>query len=557
MPDQKLTDLDEMLTVTDGDVFYVVDDPAGSPISKNISFSTMKSYFGGGGGCVTHVCGATGWRASANGSYDYGGRVLGGLTIMLATVEAGYTISGLVIGEWYCLESYGGPWNDGLGGTSYSFAVSNDGGSTWYGNQEPGGTPPPWGAHLEDHPDGNHCRLYFQATTTSIKARVDDTPGAFGDNSGSLWIYKLPAYIGVPLIHETAFQLSPGGNARGAYAVDFQKERWDDNDVAAADYSILLTSYRGEIHPSAEYCTAVGQGWDYFEVFGGNVPTNCHIIGDSNLIYGDSYGTFIIGEGGDTWDSYYCTTIGLSNQWIKNGYACVNITEDNDILENAYDGPMYSLSGCIGNDMIGDCQFCFQWGESNYMEGNGNGVGETNYNCVQFGFECYVGTAISHNMLMGYYAASYLPTRADYYDGRWVLADLPNSYSANQASKFSQNDLITTWPSSFTTSRFEFPIYQDLVWFFTAYIAGTESGCANSYAWKIEGVVENSNNTTTILTSTVTNFYRDVATKEWQVAADDANDRLVLQYRDTAGPDVTDCNIQLLLFTTEVGYYGI
>jgi hypothetical protein len=114
--------------------------------------------------------------------------------------------------------------------------------------------------------------------------------------------------------------------------------------------------------------------------------------------------------------------------------------------------------------------------------------------------------------------------------------------------------MITAWAATFTTSRFEFPIIEDSIWLFEAWIAGTELGCANSFAWKIEGVVENDGGTTTILAQTVTNIYRDVATKEWQAAADDVNDRLIFQFRDTAGPSSDDCNIQFTMRATEVGW---
>jgi hypothetical protein len=260
--------------------------------------------------------------------------------------------------------------------------------------------------------------------------------------------------------------------------------------------------------------------------------------------------------------------IGNNNLDFEGSYGCVLFMEINEITENAFDGSYYSFSGGIGNDMLGENHYCFQWGEDVNMEGNGNGAGEYNWVCAQFGFYGYIGTAIYNNISLGQGALSYLPTREDFYDGRVVFGSDAYSYvpgqpgasnasGHNQDSWFAQSDLITTWNVAWTTSRFEFPIYEDSVWHFVAYIAGTEQGCTNSFAWKIEGVAENSNNTTTILTSTVTNFYRDVATKEWQVVADDPNDRFAFQFRDTGGPDATNCNIQFLMKTTEVGYYGV
>ena len=44
-----------------------------------------------------------------------------------------------------------------------------------------------------------------------------------------------------------------------------------------------------------------------------------------------------------------------------------------------------------------------------------------------------------------------------------------------------------------------------------------------------------------------------MVTKECQVVADDANDRLAVQFRDTNGPDATWTNVQISMFTVEVG----
>lgn len=98
------------------------------------------------------------------------------------TVEAGATISGLTPGNYYCIEGSNGPWNDGTN-DHYIYEVSDDGGTTWY---LPSAAP--WVAYAEIfNPTGDgYQRMYFQATTTSIKIRVADTPGGFGDNTGTL-----------------------------------------------------------------------------------------------------------------------------------------------------------------------------------------------------------------------------------------------------------------------------------------------------------------------------------------------------------------------------------
>ena len=44
MADQKITDLDELTSVAGTDLLAIVDDPSGTPITKNIEVDTIKSY---------------------------------------------------------------------------------------------------------------------------------------------------------------------------------------------------------------------------------------------------------------------------------------------------------------------------------------------------------------------------------------------------------------------------------------------------------------------------------------------------------------------------------
>jgi hypothetical protein len=92
----------------------------------------------------------------------------------LSTAE----ISGLSIGDWYCIESWGGPLYFSTY-RPYDYTVSNDGGVTWlgylglaylYSGYVFKMDAPPWGTQAENI-DNLHARFYFQATTTSIHFR--------------------------------------------------------------------------------------------------------------------------------------------------------------------------------------------------------------------------------------------------------------------------------------------------------------------------------------------------------------------------------------------------
>ena len=44
MADQKLTQLTALTALTDDDLFYVVDDPAGVPVGEKVTWADVKKY---------------------------------------------------------------------------------------------------------------------------------------------------------------------------------------------------------------------------------------------------------------------------------------------------------------------------------------------------------------------------------------------------------------------------------------------------------------------------------------------------------------------------------
>jgi len=149
------------------------------------------------GNLTLRWCSVSAQSAGVDGN-PFNGWTLGGELdsgALTVTDPAGSTVSGLSVGSWYAIEATGGPvyhkpatHPDDWG---YGFQVSNDGGSTWsdqLGVAFEGTfvTPPSWGAHAE-LADEYRARLYWQATTTSIKVRVYDTDDVeFFDNTGDL-----------------------------------------------------------------------------------------------------------------------------------------------------------------------------------------------------------------------------------------------------------------------------------------------------------------------------------------------------------------------------------
>jgi hypothetical protein len=76
----------------------------------------------------------------------------------------------------------------------------------------------------------------------------------------------------------------------------------------------------------------------------------------------------------------------------------------------------------------------------------------------------------------------------------------------------------------------------DTVWMFDVLLVGTTSGCSKSFGFRIVGVIENDGGTTTILNSSTTTYYdADDSSFDAQAAADDTNDALLIQVKDTDG----------------------
>ena len=97
-------------------------------------------------------------------------------------------------------------------------------------------------------------------------------------------------------------------------------------------------------------------------------------------------------------------------------------------------------------------------------------------------------------------------------------------------------------------------ISTNTVWTFGILLVGTTDGCTKSFGFKIEGVVENANDTTTILASNVTTLYdSDDTGFDARVAADDGTDALVIEVTDsTSGGDTVRWVAKILI--TEMTY---
>ena len=361
------------------------------------------------------------------------------------------------------------------------------------------------------------------------------------------------------LVHEVAFQLDTGGNARGAYAVDLQQDRNNATEIAGGDYS-FIHGQDNRIDPGGDYSFAAGWSNEL-----GAGAWMCYAMGGWNDIDiaatypGGQYLVYLFGESHDIDEGNYVFFGGSNIDVIDEAFGAYSFGENNTFEAIATsDYPTYTGSfAAIGCLQKGDVWSSLQVGEDNTID---NTVSAADQWIFQFGFD-HFARHIKGALQIGQETCAYDPDQSEYYDSSFLIGNGSNDGFAtvpwqgmNQGRILSQAGWISTWNVAWTT-EWEFPIRPDMVHYFETMVVGTESGAVNSYAWKVDGVVENDGGTTSILAGsvTVTNIYRDVATKEIQVVADDPNDRLLFQFRDTGGPDATACNLQIMFRMVEVG----
>jgi len=95
-----------------------------------------------------------------------------------------------------------------------------------------------------------------------------------------------------------------------------------------------------------------------------------------------------------------------------------------------------------------------------------------------------------------------------------------------------------SWHSLYASgsSSYKLTIEEDTAWTFSILIVGATSGAAQSYSFKIEGLIKNAGGTTTLVTSTVTTIYNtDNTDIDAQVVANNTDDALDIQVQDSGG----------------------
>jgi len=365
---------------------------------------------------------------------------------------------------------------------------------------------------------------------------------------------------GFTWIHGTKWAKEDGTGNRGADVVDLQLTGTDSNDVAGSDYSGILTGNYNKIVAGSDYSVVLGgagvdMGQYSYLCLGYGFAIDIDVAGAYS---GGQYAVVAFGENHDIEEGNYIFIFGTNNDIIDETFGGYSVGENNDLTATGVsDYPTYTGQYAAINCLTqGDVWSSLQVGEQNDLLGSG--ASPTQW-IMQFGYRHYTDYQLG-GLHIGEETISNDDSGNGYFNGRIVWGNGVNSYNAgadpyqgmNQCSLISQEELIASWSSSWVTG-YQYPLIENTLWYFEALIAGAENVLADFYAWKLEGVIANTQGTMNIVTQTLTKVYPTDNTKEWQAEIDNANKRLLIQYRDTAGTDNNACNVQIQVRTVEVG----
>ncbi|MBW2561864.1 MAG: hypothetical protein JRE40_13555 [Deltaproteobacteria bacterium] len=219
-------------------------------------------------------------------------------------------------------------------------------------------------------------------------------------------------------------------------------------------------------------------------------------------------------------------------------------------LSLAWDGTDWQEITRSDNGNINSSYGCASAGGSNntnsdFYAGSLGGASNTNS-------QAYTGSVGGYtNTNEGNYSASVggLEGRASLHaeqaQSAGKFAAVGDAQAVSLVARSSETHDSDTWRSLFLDGTDDLIVIKngtgnDTVWTFEILIVGTTQGCAKSFGFHINGVIENDGGTTTLLASNVTTLYdTDDTDFDAQVAADDANDALLIQVKDsTSGSDV-------------------
>lgn len=292
------------------------------------------------------------------------------------------------------------------------------------------------------------------------------------------------------------------GNARGFGAVDLQALRTNAAYVAAGNYSSILGGYGNAINAAAGTSTILGGGY--------------------NTIGANAYGAAIVAGKNHTANEVNSVIVGGLNNTnsMENGF--IGGGENNELADGG--GAQWgAIIGGYGN--YSDNSFSgIVGGADNIAGANFGFVGAGRENTINadygaaFGFNANGTTHASLNLANGSFTSRG--------DSQLTLVNVRRQVTHTGANWYE------LFPNPDSSIRLIMP--GNCVWVFDILLSGATSGIGKAFGFRIEGVIENSGGTVTLLTSTVTTLYdADDVSFDARVSADDPNNALLVEVSDS------------------------
>ncbi len=384
---------------------------------------------------------------------------------------------------------------------------------------------------------GTHSIIGGKVTAASTKIAISGTSAEADDNLISNTSH------GLTLNQPVRFTTLTGGTGLSTATLYYART------ILSNTFAVSLTVGGAEVDITVDYSVAnfIGNMVNHgnFNVIGGedNEGTTgswCNISGDQNynnsgdncLIAGDTNhsntGTHcsISGNGNHTNTGNHCSISGYNN-YSNSGSRCLISGYGN----HSNSGNHCSFSGYENHTNSGG--WCL-------ISGNGNNTNTGDY-CLIAGSNNDTNTG-DFSVLTGYYALNTRYGARVHAAGRFAAqGDAQHMILVARKSVLHDDAAWTALTLDGGTAGVAttLDIQADSVWNFSVKLVGTTQGCAKSFGFNIQGILENDGGTTSLLQSNVdTQYDTDDTDFDARVTADNTNDALLIEVSDsTSGSD--------------------
>lgn len=322
-------------------------------------------------------------------------------------------------------------------------------------------------------------------------------------------------------------------NPIGLGAVDLMPSKSVATDVPAAAFSFLGAGSDNAIGSGSGGSAIIG---GFANVITGTLVTSGILSGSGNSISASLSSIVGGGDNSITSDSSGIVagednTINEDHSFIGGGYTgIIGAGAGNSGIVGGYSNQIlthpYSFIGGGTNNFVVASRSAAVGGGDNLIYGAYSFAGGGKTNRINSAFSAAFGTdaLVENSRTLALGGASLFAVG----DAQFLVTPISRQVTHSSSAWF---------PLFIDAASERLVIPSDTIWTFSILLSGITSGAAKTFAFKIEGAIENDGGTTAILgTPTVTTLYdTDDVSFDVRVTADDTNDALLVEVSDSDG----------------------